>query len=840
MANGVTSYLENCTRVVDALVSEKIRETQPDEHGDSMGVAETMSVAVSFVGFLEASAAYARFWTVSERLQIAKQVQAILSERFLVAVETASSTIHNSSLSGSVLKNWRKYARHYAATGRPLGGMLLQQAFMRFVKACAISTVLGTRNLSEDKLLDNFMVGIGAEGTYDNAEIALVDHLASIIETEMHLLDDGSDYLQLSSSWQRELAFSVKAFALVGFLNCVILDEEVADAEMLLAWLEDILTDPSQMASFDLATATLKSVASVARILPSTASNLSRSLFRFIVQGGTTGPIVAVAAQCLAQVLNILSQDAIITTLYSLGNVLSPGTSNAERHPQALLSLAYSNLEVPASAIHYAQQAPSESVISFSFNGDEDTSATHRNVIHAIVTIATSCNDDKITALAQSMLLQKIGKINVAVDACIIRETAALALSTGQAEFLLLLRFYTRLYRDGVAKGYNIILDAVQNARIQLSVSLSRSSSLYRLYLIHLLESIINKGDTTEFEQDHQKEIILSAGDITPLLKPLALLVSFSSETTGKLPDISEYDEDMSSLFRDAWFNIAVHGISLGSRVCQHHRDELRVLAERSPPLVPENVTDILESDVELNTILRRGMSPQRAVEQKRMLINELPEREPAIKRLNYPKVVFLNAAILIESLRSSSGDCTQIISYFLDPALNTPEMASCMSAIADKVVSIYLEKALLGRYEHASAPYLSKQLAKIFVLCCHRIERVQEVAIVCASKIISESPSSLCERHSLFTLLELLTAMWSSCLEGELDEFEWKSTFTSPMGLFKLELSDNFESRTRTLNSFYECAKAWVMDVLNIAPLDIKGLLQVRRCFHAIHIYLT
>jgi phosphatidylinositol 4-kinase len=209
------------------------------------------------------------------------------------------------------------------------------------------------------------------------------------------------------------------------------------------------------------------------------------------------------------------------------------------------------------------------------------------------------------------------------------------------------------------------------------------------------------------------------------------------------------------------------------------------------------------------------------------MLIGELPDRESAIKRLNYPKTVFLNAVVLIESLRSSSGDCTQILSYFLDPALNTPDMASCMSAIADKVVSIYLEKALSGRYEHASAPYLSKQLARIFVVCCHRLERVQEVAIVCASKIIGESPSSLCERHSLFTLLELLTAMWSSCLEGELDEFGWKSTFTSSMGLFKLELSDNFESRTRTLNSFYECAKAWVMEVLNVAPLDIKGLLQ-------------
>lgn len=827
VSNSIFEYLKQCANAVQAVAHVQPQGSQSNDHGDLQECAEIMSITVSLVGFLEAAAMNARFWTPGEMLEMVKEVRGIMSEGFMVAVETASSTIRNSSTSDYVLRDWRRYARRYAAHGRPLGAMLLQQGFMRFTKACTVSIAANAQDIPDDKLLDNYMSGVGIVKTSDETERAFIEYLADIITDEIRLLEDGSDYLQLGSSWQQQLAFSVKAFAIVGFLNCVILDEDSADDDVLLSWLEDTLADPGQMASTELATATLRSMAVIARLSPSAASNISRSLLRFIVQGGATGSIVAVAARCLAQVLSILSQDAIITTLYSLGNVLSPGPSTDKPYQSPSASAG----ETPGQTANLAPYAQpvNGSLISLSFNGDEETTVTHRNVVHAIVTIASSCDDDKISALAQSMLLQKIGKINAVVDAYIIQETAVLALSSAETEFQLLLKFYSRLYRDGLAKGYNVILDAVQNARAHLSVNLDRSSPLYRIYLVHLLESIVNKGDANDVEHDRQKEVVLSADDITPLLKPLALLVSPKSEATGNGPRVSDYDEDVQSLFRDAWFNIAIHGISLASKVGRSHFHELRVIAEHSPPLVPENRAEVLESDVELNTILRRGMAPHRVTEQKKTLISELPNREPDIKRLTYPKAVFLNATLLIESLRASSGDCTKILTYFRDPALNAPEVSSCMNAIADKVVNIYLTKTLSGKYEDFSAPYLSKQLAEIFVACCHRIERVQEAAIASANKIIGECPSALCERHSLFALLELLTVMWVSCLEGELDEFGWKSTFTSPRGIVKVDLSDNYDFRKRTLDSFYRRASGWVTTVMNIAPLDVKGLLQVR-----------
>jgi phosphatidylinositol 4-kinase len=379
---------------------------------------------------------------------------------------------------------------------------------------------------------------------------------------------------------------------------------------------------------------------------------------------------------------------------------------------------------------------------------------------------------------------------------------------------------------DPSALTFCISVLQVHRARNHLSINLDGSSKLYRSYLVYLLESVVNKGDATDRENSRQKEIDLSAGGIIPLLKPLALLFS-KNNYLGELHDGLGDHEDIPSLIRDVWFNIAVHGISLSSEIGQQYYQELRILAVHSPPLVAENRAELLESDIELNTILRRGINAHHTMDRKKSLVAEMPERETDIRRLSYPKSIFLNAALLLESLRATSGDCTKVLTYFLDPALNSSDMGNCMRAIADKVVTLYLDKSLSGNFMKFSAPYISNRLADIFLACCHRIERVQQVATAIASKIITQCPSSLCEKRSLFVLLDLLTVMWSSCLDEELDEFDWKSTFTSARNV-KIELSDNYDFRKRTLFSFYKLARTWVSTVMNIAPLDVKGLLQV------------
>ena len=812
----IQSYLSNCMNSLNAISSIAYEGHASSQQNDDQDAAEIASITVSLKGFMEAAAVYAHYWSSLDRVDIVRQLQGMLSEKFLIAVETAYSTIRTSPHTNHQYRDWRKYLRRYAAMGAPLGAMLLQQGFMRFVVACTSRLLAREVAVEAGNLLDHYIAGQRYVRSHDDSiNPSMIEYLAQVISDEIRVLEEGSDYLQLSSAWQQRLAFSVKAFALEAYLHCMMVDEDIADAEILFGWLEEAMSNEVQMADANLASVVLKSFAILAKSMPESAANFARLLLRFIVQGTSTCPIVAIAAQSLAHVLRILSQDAVITTLYSLGNVLSSG-SGAEKTNNTIASP-----EQPGSF----GRIRTGSVISLSMSGDEETSVVCGNVAHAIVMVANSCNDSRITALAQSMILQKVGKINLVVDARILEESAVLAITGKENEFRSLLRFYSRLNNEALQSNNVMITGAIHKARMHLAAHLDSQTSLFRIFAVHLLERIVTKGDVVEGDTKRIPNIGHAAEEIAPLLKPLAVLVSRkpAENTDGAFED----DGELLAMAREAWFNITVHGITLQSRIGQQYHQELKTLALNSRPLVDEDRAELLESDVELNTILRRSMTAQHTTEQKKNLISILPNQESEIRHLSYPKVVFLNAAFLVESLRARSGNCSEVLNYFLDPAMKDSSMGICMSGIAHEIITIYLNKALSGEHEEFGSAYVSRQLAQIFTGCCHRIAMVQQVARACTDRIIAQVPSALCQKSALFALLETLTTMWSSCLDAEIDEYEFKSTFTSARGKITLELSDDYAFRKRTLDVFYAEAKKWVMTILALAPLDVKGLLQ-------------
>jgi phosphatidylinositol 4-kinase len=358
--------------------------------------------------------------------------------------------------------------------------------------------------------------------------------------------------------------------------------------------------------------------------------------------------------------------------------------------------------------------------------------------------------------------------------------------------------------------------------RDYLSQSLRKESPLYEIYLEHLLETIISKGDVHQAQNTREADVEVAAREIAQLLQPLAMLMS-----SNDLASDDNLDEEMLSLIRDAWFNIVVHGFTTNTDRGKKYLNELRVMAIHSKPLVAEQRGEQVESDIELNTVLRRGMSSEHEAMQKKRLAALLPSKSSEIKGLSYRKVIFLQAAYLVETLRADSGDCTKALTYFLEPSMRRGDMSSAMESITGAVMDTYLRKTLTGLNATFSAPYVAEQLAIIFSGCCYRIERVQQAAMSCADRIIRDVPSALCQKSSLFALLELLSLMWTSCLEAETDEYEWRSAFSSTRGKVTVELSDDYGLRRRTLNSLYKKAKVWVTSVINIAPLDVKGLLQ-------------
>ena len=798
---------------------------EPDEDGEQNvdDAIRTATIAIALIGFLDAASAQTDFWRTGGRLALIQRVRDLLTDDFLTAVEGAFSSIRNAHASDRSAKEWKRYLKHYAAKGRPLSADLLQRSFMWLLVSATSLLSTEAKVLRSAHILDLFMSKDGllrAGNTSPDADFRSLETYATIASEEMERLEQGADFVSMGSMSQQKLAYAVKASAMISFLNCSMLNEDAADPEILMGWLEESLLDPIQMLDNTLASTVLKCMAVICRLDSSYASKVSRLLPRFIVQTVPQGDIVATASTCLAFVLQMLSHDAVITTLYTLGNVLSPTSDQA-------VASGFSNELSPDSAtisngIYQGGRQSNGSSISLALQEGEDTSAVYANIVQAICGIASKCNDEKIIALAQAMLLQKLTKINQSVDSQIIMGAAMLSLSGGQLEFRSLLRLYSKICRSALDDEMDSILVAVMKARNHISANVKLGSPLFDIYLTSMLEELVSKGDVQHSSRTKESDIEFSAREIAQLLQPLSILLS-----TNDFAAVQNTDDDGHSMIRDAWFNIVVHGFNPASDRGKKYINELRLLAIHSPPLVAEQRGEQNESDIELNTVLRRANTSEREARQKKALTELIPTKAAEIKGLSYRKVIFLQAAYLVESLRAESGDCTKALSYFLEPSMHRTEVSSVMEGVTTAIMEKYLSKTIEGKLSTFSAQYAASQLAVVFCGCCHRIQRVQQAAFACADKIVREVPSALCQRSSLFALLELMSLMWTSCLEAETDLYEPRSIFTSKLGNVTVELSDDYTFRKYTLNRLDTKAKAWVHSAMNLAPADVKGLLQ-------------
>jgi phosphatidylinositol 4-kinase len=746
----------------------------------------------------------------------------LLSDDFYIAVETAFSTIRNCESHQRHVKEWKKHLHHYDHIGRPLSAMLLQQSFMWLLVAATSLLVADIDALRSTHVLDILMSGDGLlrplTARSGDADFRSVETYANAVIDQMNYLESSADFVRLRSAAEQKVAFSIKASALISFLSCSRLNEEAADADILMTWLEDTLNDTASMADENLATAVLKSMALLCKVSPSYAGTVSRLLPRFIVQSGARSETVAVAADCLVFVLRMLSTDAVISTLYTLGNVLSSGDD------QNFGDGLNGNMSDASDTRVYAGRHSTGSSISLQISGEEEVAAIHGNVVQAICRVASASKDEKITALAQSMLLQKIDKVNSLVDAHIIKGAAELSLHGGQLEFRSLLKIFGKAAHIAIVENREAILLAIRSARNHISSNVRRESPLYDIYWEHILDSIISKGDAPTDQHNHRKdsEVELAAREIAQLLQPLAVLMS-----TQDLALDESVDDETHAMVRDAWFNIVVHGFTPTTARGKEHLKELRIIAIHSPALVLEDRGEQDESDIELNTILRRGMSSERESLLKKQLIEVMPSKGDEIRSLSYRKLTFLQSAYVVESLRAEAGDCTRVVSYFLEPSMRRGDVSRTMEGIMIAVMDKYLKRTHAAASPTFSAQYAAGQLARILCNCCHRIERVQQAAFVCADRLIRDVPSALCQRSSLFALLELLSLLWTSCLEAETDLYEPRTIFKSVRGQVQVQLSDDYAFRRYTLENLHKKARVWLTNVIGLANSDVKGLLQ-------------
>lgn len=815
------------SNTIDELTAsaEKTAWLKPTEDGDSEveindQTLQAIQLNVSLVGFFNAIAKYVHVWSSEQRASLVPQLQRILSEKFMVSLEGALSAIRNVDYSSRTIKEWKRWIRHYSVKGKPLGAMLLHHAFMNVVEESVLALIPLPEPMNGTKLLDVLLQTSPLRYRGHAHSDGLVASLSEVISNELQLLEADADYLKLGSDWQQKLAREVKTSVLRSFLYCCILQGETPHTDVLMVWLDSITADPVQMIDDELAQTVLKGMAVLASISEPLASTMTRSLPRLIVRGKMTTSTSTVACECLARVLKLVAQDVVISTLYSLGNILSSNSQSGDGYKSGLFDSSYSLAQQSQSQQNFITQQHNASSISLVISDEEEASAVYGTVAQAIVAVAVARSEAQLTALVISMMIQKIGRINESVDARIIIETSGLGLCGGSNELKGLLRFYARAGSEAMVQHKSLIAAAVTEARVRLATFIKKNSPFFEPYLAHLLSLCVSSGDTAG---DRTVDSALASKSIAQLFRPMAILAS-----TDKLhkPEFEDEDE-LLALGRNAWFNIAVHGFNLTSATTKDHLEDLQTLALYSLPLIDESRVDMPDSSIDLNPVLRRGAGSSQLNQQKQTLIAALPQCESDIKGFSYPECVFLNAALLVSTLRARGGDCTAVLPYFLENKVKTTSLGNCMLAIASHSVDVYIQKALSGKRQDFAAPQVAFQLAAFFEGCCHRIAKVQQAATASCDRIINQIPSALCQKTSLFALLELLSLMWKSCLDTETDEYGWRSRYSSRKGNVSIQLSDDVNLRQTTLSAFHQRARLWVSRAIDVAPLDVKGHLQ-------------
>lgn len=455
----IASYVDKWTAAAADLSADRFDDNETMDYPADGELSRVMTQSLSLLGLLNAAAEHAKFWTAYERLQIVEHVREALSEKFHIAFETTLSIVRNARSHQHGLKEWKRYTKHYAAVGRPLGAMILHDAFLKLVVASASILVESPDRKSQDSILDHLRLSSNRGASLgDASEDALAQGLTKIAVEEMERLENDLDYLQrVGSAWQQRQASSVKAKVLTTYLCCTVYDDHIADADVLTAWLDNVLNDPVQSADHDLASTVLKSMAILAKTSPSMASTLGRSLPRTIVQGNFDHQTTSIAANSLAAVLSLLPQDAIITTLYSLGNIISAGPMS-DRNVSAMSPLNGTDKSPRTTGVYNHQHG---STISLAPSDVEEPYHVLTTVVETVVSVARNCKDEKVTALALSMLTQKVGRSGKAVDVKIITESAFLGIHSPPGEFRALLKLYSRLSHDAIAKDDHAMLEAV-------------------------------------------------------------------------------------------------------------------------------------------------------------------------------------------------------------------------------------------------------------------------------------------------------------------------------------------------------------------------------------------
>ncbi|OZJ03933.1 hypothetical protein BZG36_03611 [Bifiguratus adelaidae] len=446
------------------------------------------------------------------------------------------------------------------------------------------------------------------------------------------------------------------------------------------------------------------------------------------------------------------------------------------------------------------------------------------NAVSALSGIVCYLKDDQLTASAFSMLVQLRRSAPMSLTSVILTKLVDIALISTKPIFKEIIDLYAILSKEPVTSENKVISSTVANCQLRLAQRVRDRPEIELLYLHNLLNLFVEKGNSIQRVIAKNGKVQLNSmaaelGLLLPVLKALLLHPSFNPHLDA--------NEETVSLYRNTWFHCILYGFVTESMWYREWQESIGILASKTPPLVLESAVNYMDSDLEYNSVLRRGFSDQDLLTMRNTLSNLLPTHAKEIYYFTFPQIVFLLAVYYIETMRSRRGNCTFVLRYFMNDGVNKSKLVGCLDTIADKVIATFISEARARTTIRATDDDLRDQARQLLILCCHRLHKVHQLSLKYSDILFENFPTLLCDKNLTTLLLELVQLVWLSC-DGEYrDEFCPVYEYTSPKVNVTLHLGDSYAYRKEVMSTFTEKAKRWLFIALNRAPHEMTGLLQ-------------
>ncbi|CAG8689893.1 17249_t:CDS:10, partial [Rhizophagus irregularis] len=513
----------------------------------------------------------------------------------------------------------------------------------------------------------------------------------------------------------------------------------------------------------------------------------------------------------LAYCLKAMNQGTSQSVIYNLLMILSSGG-----HDRSLTS--QKNFLAPNSSMASDQMSIHSSVSGISRN-EEQRQQMYENIVCAVTGVACILKDDNITTFSVSMLGQRLHNHTPALDTLILEKFVDVALVSPEKVFSEIVQKFEDISRQSLSPENKMVL----KCQLDLASRLNSRPEFYGLYLLRILSLFVEKGVVIQqtVEKNGRLQVTSLAGEIGILLPVLKTLLSHDDFKAHM-----NASEELVSLFRNLWFHCVLYGFVSEETWMREWRDSLVVIAQKTPPLVQES-TNYLESDLEFNSVLRRGNSDQDLANVRSSLSSFLPNRASEIKYFSFAEITFLLSVYHIEIMRSQMGQCSFILRYFVNQGINASKLVGCMEEIGNQVIEVFIKECSKRAIAHTINENLRNQVHDLMIATCHRLGKVSQLSIKHLDSLMSAFPSLLCDKKLLFLLLELIELVWQSCEAEYLNEYSPVYTFTSPKVGVSLDLTDDYNYRREILSRLCENSKKWLTVAMSRAPSEIRGLLE-------------